>query len=234
MKTSKRTMISPSVETRLAAYAAAGVALAMPALAPTAHASVVFSSPTLNLAVPQNPDGVYLDLTTGATGASAAAVPGFDINMYGTTTLTWYFGADVDPNNGGAYTGPTGTPANKFLLLQAGATVGPANLFSGASSGGAGYNSLFLAPGATGYLGMRFTNDNTGAINYGYIHFKNTATTGATGYPATIIDYAYENTGLAITIVPEPTTNAVLGLGALALGAASVRRWRKDKQQAVG
>jgi hypothetical protein len=83
--------------------------------------------------------------------------------------------------------------------------------------------------GADGYLGVRFINSATSAINYGWVHLT---TTGATGFPATIVDYGYENTGASILAgqiapVPEPSTYALLGM--MATGAFAVRRWRKHQ-----
>ena len=52
--------------------------------------------------------------------------------------------------------------------------------------------------------------------------------------------YAYDNSGSplplgsTISAVPEPSTTALAGLGALVLGAAGLRRWRKAKQAAGG
>jgi MYXO-CTERM domain-containing protein len=40
------------------------------------------------------------------------------------------------------------------------------------------------------------------------------------------------NAPITVGAIPEPETAAV-GLGALALGAAGLRRWRKKKQQAA-
>jgi hypothetical protein len=84
----------------------------------------------------------------------------------------------------------------------------------------------------TELLGVEFLNENTGATNYGWVSIS---TTAATGFPATITGYAYENAGGSIMAgqtsnVPEPTTMATLGLGLLCLGAAGIRRWRKAKQ----
>jgi hypothetical protein len=55
-------------------------------------------------------------------------------------------------------------------------------------------------------------------------------TTGSTGFPATIIEYEFENTGASVITggtLPEPSTMALLGL--MAAGAAGVRGWRKLK-----
>ena len=48
----------------------------------------------------------------------------------------------------------------------------------------------------------------------------------------TIHDWAYDDTGAVLPagVVPEPASTG-MGLGALALGAAGLRRWRKTRQR---
>ena len=48
-----------------------------------------------------------------------------------------------------------------------------------------------------GYLGVAFQNENTGVLNYGYIHMT---TSGPDGFPAHVFEYGYDNSGAAITI----------------------------------
>lgn len=222
MKTIKQTSVGSHLDTRLAAYAAAGIAIAAPALAPSAKAAVVYSGP-LTLAVPQNIDGIYLDLATGQTGT--AFFTGYDINPYaGTSATTLVLGAGT----GTAYVAPT--TAGPASALLPGAFIGSTDAFATSS-----LSTNFRATG-TEFLGLRFTNTTTSAVNYGWIQFQTSATLG---FPATILGYAYENTGIGLlagqtsgpgVAVPEPTTDAALGLGALALGAVGVRRMRKNKQ----
>ena len=49
----------------------------------------------------------------------------------------------------------------------------------------------------------------------------------------TIHDWAYDDTGAVLPagVVPEPASTG-MGLGALALGAAGLRRWRKTRKVA--
>lgn len=226
MNTTKQTKLTPRLHARLSTYATlAGVALTAPALAPSVKASIVSSGP-LTLAIPNTIDGVYINFVTGATGTSGGAVPGFDFNPYsGTGGLLFYWGGDAGAVNGGV----ASTANGPYLVLGAGSIVGPGSTFSQAANGANAETAAFQA-GVTGYLGVRFTNESTGATDYGYVHLQ---TTGATGFPATILDYAYENTGAAITVVPEPTTTATLALGVLTLGAAGVRRWRQARPATV-
>ena len=43
-----------------------------------------------NLIIPNNIDGLYINVETQATGSAGAAVAGWDINPYGATTLNWF------------------------------------------------------------------------------------------------------------------------------------------------
>ena len=53
-------------------------------------------------------------------------------------------------------------------------------------------------------------------------------TNGPLGNPATILSYAYENTGLAITTpVPEASSFAMFGLGLA--GIAGLSAWRRRR-----
>ena len=73
---------------------------------------------------------------------------------------------------------------------------------------------------------MRFQNEALGIQNYGWMLINSGATSG---FPASIVSYAYENDGGQILAgaVPEPSTYAMFGL-ALAAGFA-VRGWRNRR-----
>ena len=217
MKSIASSSINSRLDLRLAAYAAAGVALAAPALIPTANADIIYSGP-LTLAVPMTLDGLYLDFVTGVS--STASFTGYDINPFGTTALEFY------SPTGSAVVGTTAAGAT---ALAPGTTISSASTFKTSVATGAAFDTI-----GTEFLGVKFTNDTTLGTDYGWVEF---VTTSATGFPATIIGYAYNNTtggaiaaGQIINAVPEPTTSAALGFGALSLGAAGLRRWRKAKQ----
>jgi hypothetical protein len=78
----------------------------------------------------------------------------------------------------------------------------------------------------THILGFRFLNEATGVTNFGYA----TITTGSgTGFPVTINGWSFENNGGPITVVPEPSTMALLSAAALVLGALGLRQWRRQQ-----
>ena len=211
MKMKSITLDSSSVQARLALCAAALAGTA--ATVPNAQATVITNN--INLAVPMNTAGVYLNFLTGASGGAPFA--GWDFNPYGTAALSFYWQPTPAASHGGVGTG------SAYLDLSPGTTISAASPFSITLSAA---GSPFRTAG-THILGFRFFNENTSAINYGYLTIMNGATMGT---PATILSYSYEDGGGAITIpVPEPATNALLAVAALALGALGVRAWRRQQ-----
>ena len=58
--------------------------------------------------------------------------------------------------------------------------------------------------GATGgYLGIRFFNEATTSVNFGWIQLN---TTAPNGFPATIVSYCYENSGASIMAGTMPVS----------------------------
>jgi hypothetical protein len=213
MSPKNKTNLSPRLDARLVGYAAlAGVALAAPAVA---EATVITNN--INLPIPENIDGVYLNFLTGAT--ASAAFTGWDINPYltnGVFTIFW-----PAASSGGV---DTASGANIYAVLSAGNVVSSASPFTQAAGGGGAGSTINYQTTGQHILGFRFLNEGTGVVNYGYAVFNNTA---PTGFPATLVSYSYENNGGAITVVPEPTTFALLGV--MAAGALGVRAWRQRK-----
>ena len=197
-----------------AAVAAAGGAGIVGTTA-TVEADIVYSGP-INLAVPDTIDGLYLNVVTGATGSTGGSVAGWDVNPYsalagqfnlwGFTTTTWFSTGTI----AGPYNQPIGTAVDgtgAFFRPGGGTDIGPQmNLNSDQN-----------------YLGFQFTNEAAGnQIQYGWMQFQ----FGATAGERSIIGYAYEDSGggIAIGVIPEPSTFGLLALGAV--GLATMRRRR--------
>jgi hypothetical protein len=187
--------VSVRVAAHLSAVAAVGAACG------SADGSIVYSG-VVNIPIPANIDGVYLNVITGVTGTSAAATPGWDFNPYLSSGQATFF----TPSGGGVVATSASGPA---------ASLFPGTLISSASTFRSGVvaGSMFT-PGLGGYLGFRFQNELTGAINYGYAHVL----VPATGQPGLITDYWYENQGQSIIVIfPSPGPLALLVIGAAGL-----------------
>lgn len=188
--------------------------------------SAVVDGPGTNISVPANIDGVYINLVTGATGTSGAAVAGWDIDPYQGGGVLRVFWPDTPADSSGASSSSATGP---YLVLAPGATVSATSIFSAVTTAGTA-GTAFIAAGDN-YIGFRFFNEATSAINYGYARVQ----TGATGgFPATIVCWRYENTGAPITVAAcgppvataptltySPTTAAGVTFPSGAAGAAS-------------
>jgi hypothetical protein len=188
-----------------------------------ADASVVYSGP-LNINVPTTNifGGIYLDLTKPSesfipttSGAGPAEglntlLPGWDVNFYrGTSALRWWY-------NTGVYA--VFNAAHHVAALGAGVIV------DGSSTLGTWQTMTPEFTGTTAFMGVEFP-DASNNPRFGWIRI-----TGGldAGIPATIVDWAYENSGAGIEtgVIPEPSS---LALGCLAAGAAGLAAWRKRK-----
>jgi PEP-CTERM motif len=192
--------------------AALSAVVSLMALAVPAQAEIVASGP-VNIAIPDDFDGVYVNLVTGANGSAAPA--GWDINPYsalpggfnlwGATTTTWLSLVDVS----GGYVLAPNTPisaAGSFFRPGGDIDVG---------------NEISL--NATHLFGVQFTNEALGdATNYGWVAI----TFGADVGTRAITGWAYETSGDAILagVVPEPSTYAMLLAGLAAVGGMAARR----------
>lgn len=159
----------------------------------TATAAVV-CSPGQNLGVPADGEGLYINFVTGQSARTEAQVPGFDFDPYARQTgtpanqLKFYWGPQ---NNGGAGVVSQG---DAYAVLAPGATIGPDSVFTRA--GATGDTSVWQA-GVDGYLGTRFTHEEAGILNYGWVRL---ATHPPRGFPLTVVGWCYEDSGEPITI----------------------------------
>ena len=81
-----------------------------------------------------------------------------------------------------------------------------------------------------------FKFQSGGDTLYGWLELSNAMSTGY-GPNVTLEDMAYDTSGHQIaagdTGIPEPSTMALTGLAALALGASGLRRWRAARKPAA-
>ena len=144
------------------------------------------------ISVPNTTAGVYLNVLTGATGATGTGLPGWDFNPWGSLTapagLALFWPAPA--TSGGVST------AGVYDNMAVGATVGPASTFIQTTTPASAAN---LRLGGTVYVGMRFLNETGSTLHYGFVQMT---TTAPTGFPAQIVRYVFNatpNTAVTIT-----------------------------------
>jgi hypothetical protein len=202
-----------------AVAAAMGAGLMMASAA--SFAQVINSGP-VSLAVPLSTNGLYLNVLTGANnlpppGTGGATVPGWDINPYSTTGLS-FFSATPAASSGYA-------SAAAGLNQPVGATIGASSTFLTAIQTPA--VSTWNLNSSSNFVGFRFLNEGATAsttddtIHYGYFQLR----LGANVLDRTLVSYAFNATpGASITVVPEPGTYALMGLGLAGLMLVARRR----------
>lgn len=210
--------LSARIDGRLAAYATlAGVALAAPAMAPSADADIIWSGP-VNINIPSNIAGIYGNFVTNMWGTNAGT-PGWDVNPYGSTTLTM-FNPAAPP--GGVYVGD----GTGYFNLTPGTLINGSSTYT---SGNVSPSTPLNFNSSNNLIGIRFQNEAMGNVTeYGWMRIMLSATQGS--QPRAVVEYAYQNNpdlGINAGAIPEPTTAALLGV--MAAGALGVRAWRKRK-----
>lgn len=167
-------------------------ALALAGAPVSGTAAIVCSTPALP--VPQNIDGVYINLVTGATGSSGSAVTGWDFNPYASSTGT-LLSFNAAPGAGYAST------AGQIDALSAGASIGPSSTYlTGIQTSATAMGTYRAGVDSTTYLGFRFTE--SGNTYYGWLDLN---TTGPNGFPTTFNGYCYEDTGAPISAGEDGT-----------------------------
>lgn len=181
---------------RLSARVAAVVGGTALSLVSTMSMAAIVDSGVVNFPVPATTAGIYFNVVTNVSGTVASAVPGWDLNPFASSTNLAFFQSTAAGNNTQVVSTAAGT-----TLLAPGAVVGPASTYV---LSGTAQAPDFRVTSTTSFVGFRFTNEVTAALNYGYAQLS---TTAGTGFPATVTRYVYENTGLPITIAGGGGTN---------------------------
>ena len=183
----------------------AAAAAAAAAVVGAANAAVVTWN--VNLVVPNNIDGLYLNVEAQVSGSAASAVTGWDLNPYGTSTTTMSWFAAAAPSGCVTGLGQGGTTV-AVASLSAGTLVGAASTYGNtASSVTAGGWVL----NAANYFGFRFLAAG-GTTHYGF----GKMTIGATMGVRTLNFVSYESVAGAGITIPAPGAIALLGLAGLA------------------
>jgi len=173
-----------ALATRLTRHfaACATVAVAAPFIS-AGDASAAVQYTAVNLVIPANIDGLYINVETLATGSAGSAVAGWDINPYSATSLTWFNATGTGMlRYPGVVTGSAGN-------LAIGTIVGATGSYgSGAVTVGAAAGNWQL--NAANRFGFRFVAAD-GLTHYGW----GTMVVGAAITSRTITELAWETTG---------------------------------------
>lgn len=194
---------------RLESYALAATAVTASIVA-SANAAVVTSG-AVSITVPATTAGFYLNVITGQTGAASFA--GYDVNVYGSTNLSFFSSAAGDSTGyvrlGSATSGNTNV-ANLASGVVVGNLVGMwFNNGNGSTTAPTGF--AFTLNSANNFVGFRFVNEATNTVHYGYMRLS----IGANLATRTITEYAYESVAGASILVPAPGAMALLGVAGL-------------------
>ncbi len=185
-------------------FAVCAAAVATAAVVGTADAGIVTWN--INMVVPANIDGLYINVEMQTFGSSGGTVAGWDINPYSATNLTWFNAAGTGMMRyPGVTTGSAGNLALGTGVSQFGSFGSGASVF-GASPGNWQLN-------ATNYFGFMFRTaaDGTTGVHYGY----GAMVVGATALIRTISFIQWNEEGFGIVVVPAPGAIALMGLAGL-------------------
>jgi len=177
---------------RLARHFSAGaVVAAASSFLAADHAAAAVQYTAVNWVVPNNIDGLYINVENLATGSAGSAVAGWDINPYSATSLTWFNATGTGMLR---YPGVTTGSAGNLAL---GTIVGPTGSFGsgavlvGSAAGNWQVNSI-------NRFGFRFVASD-GLTHYGWGTFQIGAS--ISGADRKITEIAWEtapNTPIAV------------------------------------
>lgn len=200
-------------------------AIGLSVLASTAASAAVVVS-NVNLSIPDNGIGLYVNFIDGTTYSGPNTFPtnpgpgaNYDFNIFGGTT-SW---SAFSPGSSGQ-SAPTPVPAaskgyvaattsGPLLALTPGTVVGPSSVFNSGTP-----SATAISTGLDVFIGLRFRNENDVAnanddtLHYGWALIN--LPTPTLTQNGTLIAYGYESTpNTPITIpIPEPTSLSLVGL----------------------
>jgi hypothetical protein len=201
-----------NLQQRLASHFAAATAIA--ALATTTTAQV--ATTVINQVVPATTAGIYVNVETGVWNTAPAAVPGWDLNPWSSTSLSWF---NPSAPTGGVYMrfpgSATTTPGSQLpgtLVDANGAWTSGASTF-GAAAGNWTFN-------ADNFFAFRFiASDNL--LHYGWGRIS----VGATATVRTLREVHWEMTPDAPILIDAATSQSFgAGCAGLTLGADAAPR----------
>lgn len=163
----------------------------------------------VNLQIPATVLGASINWQTGATctGTSAAPCdntyhfrPASSLPLAGRFYLVFRYPTSIAADTYGVTTDLPGEDGYS-VPLQSGAVIGPAQPF-GFPLSAASTSAWRSQAGVDGYVGFRFLDANTGRVDYGYARLVTSSSSSTTppGLPATLVGFAYNRRGEAITI----------------------------------
>lgn len=209
-------MMKTRLDRHLMAFSAVAAAGASAGFVNNAEAAVVSSGP-VNINVPSTTAGVYLNVVTGANSSSPAAAPGWDVNPWSGTGLSYF---NPSAPAGGVYVQRTGGGATANLAV--GTMISAGSVYGSSAASLTGSDAHILD--GVNIIGFRFQNEANGnQVHFGWMKIAVGSTLAA--QPRAIIEYAYESeagVGIMAGVVPAPSTAALLALGAA--GMAGRRR----------
>lgn len=155
-------------------------------------------SGTINHTMVDSSSGTTVNWVLGTFREPGTTAGDWDLNLRNTTTMTF---RTVATN----FNGLAVDTSNAVRILQPGDVVGPSTYFTYAATASAFITTPAWLAGTDGYIGFRFrcdaprqANPVAGGFCYGYARLQTTA--GATGYPVTLVEYAFDGDGKAITV----------------------------------